>query len=523
MAPETQQSAASHSLTLHRPLRIRRISKRRHAVNGTPTDCVFLAFNKIMADGPPDLVLSGVNDGPNVGEDVTYSGTIAAAMEATLFGAPAVALSQAYGDGRKHHWATAEQWAGRLLPMLIERGWPKRVLINVNFPDLPAAEVRGIKVVRQGLHALDDTLEERIDPRGRPYYWIGAQLPAAGSGQRGTDMNALDEGYVSVTPASHGSHPPADSDLAAGGHRMMRHLRETGLIAPVVGASLMAAMLVGMSACAELKVSVEELMKQETAQVDPVPAAPRVGPAPEERMPPPFEAAKPQPPPREKPALLLTVGAGDTVSEIAHRYGVATVAIIKLNGLTYPYWLQTGQRLRLPEKALVVAQHRAPTGETPPFARNGTTVAGIEAEPAASARVEPKQPARTVTAAPAPSIHVEPVEPAPSVRAGPAAPEPPRSPSRRVAQAEPEATPPRPTLYALARQSGPDHVPLPPTRNTFLWPLEGRVISGFGAKPGGKHNDGINIAVPVGSEVRASQNGVVAYAGNELRGTATSY
>ena len=200
VAPETQQSAASHSLTLHHPLRIRRISRRRHAVNGTPTDCVFLAFNKIMADGLPDLVLSGVNDGPNVGEDVTYSGTIAAAMEATLLGVPAVALSQDYGAGRKHHWATAEQWGGRLLRTLIERGWPARVLINVNFPDLVADKVRGIKVVRQGLHELADTLEERIDPRGVPYYWIGATPRESGTGERGTDMVALDEGYVSVTP-----------------------------------------------------------------------------------------------------------------------------------------------------------------------------------------------------------------------------------------------------------------------------------------------------------------------------------
>ena len=100
----------------------------------------------------------------------------------------------------------------------------------------------------------------------------------------------------------------------------------------------------------------------------------------------------------------------------------------------------------------------------------------------------------------------------------PAPPEPPDSPGPRAARAEPEATPPRPTLYALARQSNAEAVPLPPTRNTFLWPLDGRVISGFGAKPGGKHNDGINIAVPVGSAVRASQGGVVAYAGNELRG-----
>ncbi len=314
---------------------------------------------------------------------------------------------------------------------------------------------------------------------------------------------------------------------------MMGHLRETGSIATVVGAPLMVAVLVGVSACGELQASVEKLMKQETAQVDPVPAEPRAAPALEETMPPPFEATEPQPapPPREKPALLLTVGAGDTVSEIAHRYGVATVAVIKLNGLTYPYWLRTGQRLALPRAARAVARRDGPQVEAPRYV-NGEpvlTVAAIEAEPAAPARVEPKEPVRTVTAAPTPSIHVEPVEPAPSVRAGSAAPEPlvraetaapkpPRSPSRRMARAEPEATPPRPTLYALARQSGPDHVPLPPTRNTFLWPLEGRVISGFGAKPGGKHNDGINIAVPVGSEVRASQNGVVAYAGNELRG-----
>ena len=200
VAPETQQSAASHSLTLHRPLRIRRLSKRRHAVDGTPTDCVFLAFNKILADGRPDLVLSGVNDGPNVGEDVTYSGTIAAAMEATLLGAPAIAFSQAYGVGRSHQWATAEQWGGRLVRTLLERGWPARVLINVNFPDVAPAEVRGIKVVRQGLHDLDDTLEERIDPRGAPYYWIGTSLPASGAGRRGTDLGATDEGYVAVTP-----------------------------------------------------------------------------------------------------------------------------------------------------------------------------------------------------------------------------------------------------------------------------------------------------------------------------------
>ena len=296
---------------------------------------------------------------------------------------------------------------------------------------------------------------------------------------------------------------------------MMRHLRETGFVAPLIGGVSIAALLVGASACAELPLSLEALIDREPAAAEAEPARTQVAAAPQERMPPPFQAAEPQlvaPMPREKPALLLTVAYGDTLSEIAYRYGVTAVAIIELNGLTYPYWLQTGQRLRLPEKALAVARHDAPPAEAPRYVNGepALTVAAIEAEPAGPARVEPQEPARKVTAAPASQIDVEPVEPTP--------PEPPNSPDSRVTRAEPEATPSRPTLYALARQPDEGGVPLPPTRNTFLWPLEGRVISGFGAKPGGKHNDGINIAVPVGSEVRASKNGVVAYAGNELRG-----
>ena len=175
-----------------------------------------------MADSPPDLVLSGVNDGPNVGEDVTYSGTIAAAMEATLLGAPAIAFSQAYGVGRKHHWATAEQWGGRLLHTLVGSGWPERVLINVNFPDLAPADVRGIRVARQGLHEIADTLEERIDPRGAPYYWIGATPREAGAGQRGTDMVANRRGLRLRHPAAHGPHAQADPAMAAEGHRHER-------------------------------------------------------------------------------------------------------------------------------------------------------------------------------------------------------------------------------------------------------------------------------------------------------------
>ncbi len=200
VAPETEQSAASHSLTLHRPLRLRRLARRRFAVNGTPTDCIYLALNKILASGPPDLVLSGVNNGSNVGEDVTYSGTIAAAMEATLLGVPAMAFSQAYDNGERVKWATAERWTPRVVRALLNEGWPERVLINVNFPDVPATRVQGIRAVRQGLHEVGDSFEERIDPRGRTYYWVAAAPPFEDLGGRGTDLRATNEGYISVTP-----------------------------------------------------------------------------------------------------------------------------------------------------------------------------------------------------------------------------------------------------------------------------------------------------------------------------------
>ncbi|MDE0204363.1 MAG: M23 family metallopeptidase [Rhodospirillaceae bacterium] len=209
---------------------------------------------------------------------------------------------------------------------------------------------------------------------------------------------------------------------------------------------------------------------------------------------------------------MLTVEPGDSVGGIAQRYGVTATAIIVLNELSHPYWLHTGQRLAVPRAGYAVARRDEPPADASRYANGepAMVVAAIEVEPAAPARVEPEHPA--------PVVQAEPEESVPTIQAEPAAPEPPRSRATRLARAEPEATPPRPTLYALARQPESDRVPLPPTRNTFLWPVEGSVISGFGAKPGGKHNDGINIAAPVGSAVRAAQTGVVAYAGNELRG-----
>jgi len=150
VAPETEQSATSHSLTLHRPLSIRQISRRRFAVNGTPTDSTFLAFNNILRDHKPDLVLSGVNRGTNIGEDVTYSGTVAAAMEGTLLGAPSIAFSQEYQNGQRLKWITARHWVPIVVNKLLDAGWPDGVLINVNFPDVSPDKVKGIRVCRQG-------------------------------------------------------------------------------------------------------------------------------------------------------------------------------------------------------------------------------------------------------------------------------------------------------------------------------------------------------------------------------------
>ena len=200
VAPETEQSAASHSLTLHRTLSLRSISAQRWAVNGTPTDCVYLALHKVLDGKLPDLVLSGVNRGANLGQDVTYSGTIAAAMESTLLGVPSIALSQYYEDGKYIKWKTAERWGVKTVRALLKAGWPENILINVNFPDLSAAKVRGIRASKQGEHEVWDAFEERIDPRGRTYYWIGMDQVEGGPAAPGTDLRAVKDGYVAITP-----------------------------------------------------------------------------------------------------------------------------------------------------------------------------------------------------------------------------------------------------------------------------------------------------------------------------------
>ncbi len=199
VAPETEQSASSHSLTLRRPLRIRQLSERRFAIDGTPTDSVLMGSNQIMKDTPPDLVISGINRGGNLGEDVTYSGTVAAAMEGTLLGIFSIAFSQVYNDTHPVKWATAEKWASRVLKKLMAEPWPAGVLINVNFPDVTAGRVTGIEITRQGRRKIGSDMAHGTDPRGEPYYWIGAQRREEHY-RRGTDLEAVRRGAISVTP-----------------------------------------------------------------------------------------------------------------------------------------------------------------------------------------------------------------------------------------------------------------------------------------------------------------------------------
>ncbi len=198
-APEREQSATSHSLTIHRPLRLREVSEKRYAADGTPTDCVLLAVNHVLKDHRPDLVLSGVNHGYNIAEDVTYSGTIAAAMEATLLGIRAVALSQELPDDRPTSWETAERWGPEAVRKAISVDWPTGVLVNINFPAVAPDAVKGFAVVPHGNRKIGDELSERIDPRGRTYFWVGTTRSNESVAEN-TDAHALAEGKIPVTP-----------------------------------------------------------------------------------------------------------------------------------------------------------------------------------------------------------------------------------------------------------------------------------------------------------------------------------
>lgn len=202
VAPEFDQSGVSHSLSLSDPLRLRQVAERRFAVKGTPTDCVIMGTRHILKDRAPDLVLSGINKGQNVAEDVTYSGTVAGATEGTILGIPSVALSQGYGrSGRANiKWQCARAHGAQTIRRIVEIGIPDGTLMNVNFPDCEPDEVRGIAVTAQGRRDKELlTIDERMDGRGNPYFWVGFARKRYEPG-KGTDLAAIAEGRISITP-----------------------------------------------------------------------------------------------------------------------------------------------------------------------------------------------------------------------------------------------------------------------------------------------------------------------------------
>ena len=203
VAPEYDQSGVSHSLSLNDPLRLRAVEERRFAVKGTPTDCIIMGAKHIIKERPPDLVLSGVNRGRNAGEDVIYSGTVAGAVEGTILGVPSLALSQAYKSrsSQPPHWDTAIRFGPDIIRRLLTAGIPRDVLINVNFPDCAPDEVKGIAVTVQGKRDQEWLrIDARHDGRGNPYFWVAFSRGPRPPAPNGTDLSALSNYRISVTP-----------------------------------------------------------------------------------------------------------------------------------------------------------------------------------------------------------------------------------------------------------------------------------------------------------------------------------
>jgi 5'-nucleotidase len=204
VAPESDQSGVSHSLSLNDPLRLREVAERHFAVQGTPTDCVIMGARHIMKQ-MPDLVLSGVNRGRNCAEDVTYSGTVAGAMEGTVLGIKSFALSQAYAAASRHkpYWETALKFAPDLIRKVLAAGMPRDVLVNINFPDCPPDEVAGVALAMQGKRDQELLrIDSRHDGRGNPYYWIAFGRGGIAGAAAGSDLAALNDKRIAVTPLS---------------------------------------------------------------------------------------------------------------------------------------------------------------------------------------------------------------------------------------------------------------------------------------------------------------------------------
>jgi 5'-nucleotidase len=194
VAPDREQSAASHALTLNRPLRMLRLQENEWIVDGTPSDCVNLAVLKLMKEDRPDIVVSGINFGPNLGDDVTYSGTISAAFEGALLNIPSIAYSSLVGE--HFSFDRCAQFARELARWTLEQPPNPQVILNVNFP---VSDFQGVKITKLGKRIYSEGIIERLDPRGRKYYWIGGEAPVWHAGE-GTDFEAVQDGYVSITP-----------------------------------------------------------------------------------------------------------------------------------------------------------------------------------------------------------------------------------------------------------------------------------------------------------------------------------
>ena len=196
VAPEQDKSAVSHSLTMNRPLRVRGLETDIYTLDGTPTDCVTIGMNKVLS-GRPDLIVSGINPGVNLGDDISYSGTVSAAIEGTMYGIPSLAFSLA-GDA-PFDFSIAAGVVLTLTSMAISCGLPENTLLNINIPDLPEAEILGIRFTRQGRRVYKNAIQETFDPRQRKHYWIGGGTVHWSEGDN-TDEQALRKGYISVTP-----------------------------------------------------------------------------------------------------------------------------------------------------------------------------------------------------------------------------------------------------------------------------------------------------------------------------------
>jgi 5'-nucleotidase len=196
VAPDRERSATSHSLTLTDPLRVKKIGDSLMSVDGTPTDCVLLALNGLLEE-KPELVVAGINHGPNLGEDVSYSGTVAAAIEGTLQGIPAIALSM---TGKPpYHFATACSFVVKLAREIARRGMDPQTLLNVNVPNVTREQISSVKVTKLGRRIYRDLIVKKVDPRGKTYYWIGGSEPTW-EGDENTDFSAIEAGMISVTP-----------------------------------------------------------------------------------------------------------------------------------------------------------------------------------------------------------------------------------------------------------------------------------------------------------------------------------